>query len=351
MPRAVYGNLQTFADAWVNKGILAWEDWTAESESTKARVGRLIGARDSDIALHQNVSTLLSILISALDFSGKRNKVVVSDLNFPSLVYNWMECRRLGARIEVVKSRDGLTVHPDDVVAALDDETLVCALDLVFFRSGALLDARPIIEAAQEKGAWVLLDVYQAVGAVPFDIRQLEVDFALGGSVKFMCGGPGLCWLYVHPRHQATLKPRANGWFSHKKPFDFSFGEIELAEGAQRFAGGTPSVASLYSARAGYEMIEQVGVTAIRNKAVRQTELLIQLADAQGLTVRSPRDSASRGNMVCVDFEESQRASEELCRAGFRVDWRPGSGIRLSPHFYTTDDECRAIMEEIRKYT
>lgn len=349
MPRKVSQNLQAYADKWATEGVVAWRDWMPMVAQTADLVGGLIGAPKGAMTMHQNVSTLTAILISALDFSGKRNRVVTTELNFPSVIYNWMAQQDRGAQVHVVKSRDsGLNVETEDLIAAIDDRTLALALDLVLFQSSGLIEIQPVIEAAHRHGALVILDVYQATGAVPIDVQALGVDLLVGGSVKWLCGGPGAAFLYAHPDVGRKLRPRATGWFSDKHPFDFRFGEVDYADDAHRFMGGTPSVPSLYAARAGYEIIQKVGVPAIREKSLRQTGLLMALADEQGLTVRTPRAPHRRGNTVCVSFPGSEDACARLIESGFVVDWRPQAGIRISPHFYNSDEECRAIMEEIR---
>lgn len=349
MPRQVYAQLKSYADLWASEGVVAWHTWMPMVPQTAGMLGRILNAPSGTMTMHQNVSTLTSILISALEFSGKRNKVVTTELNFPSVVYNWVAQQDRGARVEVVKSRDGgLNIETEDIIRAIDDTTLVVPLDLVLFRSSGLLEIQPIIEAAHRHGAMVVLDCYQATGAVPIDVQALKVDCLLGGSVKWLCGGPGAAYLYVREDLIPRLKPRMTGWFSDKHPFDFRFGEVDYAEDAHRFMGGTPSVPTLYQARAGYEIIEKVGVAAIREKSLRQTTLLMELADEQGLTVRTPRAPERRGNTVCMEFEGSEDACGKLIERGFVVDHRPGAGVRVSPHFYNSDEECRAIMAEIQ---
>ena len=348
MPRKAHDHLQAYANKWAEEGVVAWRDWLPMVSRTADMVGRIIGAPPGTMTMHQNVSTLTAILISALDFGGKRNKVVTTELNFPSVVYNWMAQKDRGAQVEVVRSRDGgLNIETEDMVAAIDDRTLVLALDLVLFRTSGLIDIKPVIDAAHAKGAMVVLDTYQATGAVPIDVQALGVDFLVGGSVKWLCGGPGAAFLYAHPDATSRSRPRFTGWFSDKHPFDFRFGEVDYADDAHRWMGGSPSVPALYAARAGYEIVAQVGVPAIREKSLRQTSLLMALADEQGLSVRTPRAAHRRGNTMCVDFEGSEDACQRLIERGFVVDWRPQAGIRISPHFYNSDDECRAIMAEI----
>ncbi len=348
MPRQVYDALKAYADTWAEEGVVAWKKWLPMVAQTAEMIGQIIHAPQGTMIMHQNVSTLISILISGLDF-GKRNKVVLTELNFPSVVYNWMAQSKRGAEIHAVRSRDGLTIEAEDLVRAIDSRTAAVSLDLVLFRSSALVDVAPVIEAAHRHGAVVILDAYQGTGAVPIDVRALEVDFLVGGSVKWLCGGSGAAYLYARQDLIEKYQPTVTGWFSDKRPFDFRLGEIDYAEDAQRFMGGTPSVPALYSARAGYEIIGKVGVEAIREKSKRQTALLVELAREQGLKVNTPLDPQRRGGTVCVDFEFSEDASDKLIDRGFIIDWRPSGGIRISPHFYNTDEECRAIMEEIRR--
>lgn len=350
MPKKTYQRLTEYADLWASEGVMAWHRWLPMVEETASMVGRIINAPKGTMMMHQNVSTLTSILISAFDFGGKRNKIVLSELNFPSVVYNWLGQQKHGAKVSVVKSRDGgLNLETEDIIAAIDEQTLVVALDLVLFRSSGLVDIKPIVEAAHRKGAMVVLDCYQATGAVPIDVQALNVDFLTGGSVKWLCGGAGASFLYARPDWLPKLKPLNTGWFSDKHPFDFRFGEVDYADDAHRFMGGSPSVPALYAAQSGYEIIGQVGVDAIRAKSLKQTTLLMELADAQGLKINTPRAPHRRGNTVCVDFEHSEDCSKKLIEAGFIIDWRPNGGIRVSPHFYNSDDECRAIMGEIAR--
>lgn len=347
MPRQVYDSLQAYADAWAEEGVVAWRKWLPMVAETGEMIGQIINAPPGTMIMHQNVSTLVSILISGLDFK-RRNKVVLTELNFPSVVYNWMAQKKWGAEIHAVRSRDGLTIETEDLIRAIDERTAAVSLDLVLFRSSAILDVAPVIEAAHRQGAVVILDAYQATGAVPIDVRALDVDFLIGGSVKWLCGGSGAAYLYAREDLIEKYQPTVTGWFSDKRPFDFRVGEIDYAEDAHRFMGGTPSVPALYAARAGYEIIGRVGVEAIREKSKRQTALLFDLAREQGLKVNTPPDPERRGGTVCVDFPFSEDASDKLIERGFVVDWRPRAGIRISPHFYNSDEECRAIMEEIR---
>jgi kynureninase len=350
MPRRVHDNLKAYADTWATEGVLAWHDWLPMVTRTADLVGGIIGAPAGTMMMHQNVATLTSLLISGLEFTPERHRVVTTVLNFPSVVYNWIAQERRGADVVAVPSRDGgLNVETEDLIDAIDERTVAVALDLVLFRSGGLIDPGPVIRHAHEMGAVVILDCYQATGTVPIDVVALDVDFLIGGSVKWLCGGPGAAYLYAREDWLTRFEPLMTGWFSDKHPFDFRLGPVDYADDIHRFMGGSPSVPALYAARAGYEIIGEVGVEAIREKSLRQTSLLIALADEQGLTINTPREPHRRGGTVVLDFEGAEDCSRRLIDAGFVIDYRPGGGIRVSPHFYSSDDECRAIMEEIRQ--
>jgi kynureninase len=235
----------------------------------------------------------------------------------------------------------------DDLQRAIDERTALVVISHVLFRTSELVDVRPFVEKAHRYGALVVLDAYQSMGAVPVDVRELNVDFLVGGSVKWLCGGPGAGYVYVHPDVIGRLRPRDAGWFSHARPFGFEPPPIEYAEGIARFTGGTPNIPAYYQAREGYRIIRDVGVEAIRAKAIRQTQLIFESARARGFTINSPETAGRRGNHVTVDFPGAEGVKSELIRRGFVVDYRPGAGIRIAPHFYNSDAECTAILDEI----
>ncbi|HEY9723806.1 MAG TPA: aminotransferase class V-fold PLP-dependent enzyme [Oscillatoriaceae cyanobacterium] len=348
MPRSAASSLQAYADDWSTQGIEAWDVWFPMITEVGDRIGRILNAPAGAIIMHQNVSTLQSIVASCFDFSGRKNKVVYEAMNFTTVHYLWQQQTRLGARVHLVGSPDGIHVPTETMLAAIDDETLVVPISHVLFQSNYLQDAKAIVEKAHRHGAYVVLDTYQSAGIVPVDVQDLGVDFVVGGSVKWLCGGPGAAYLYVRPDLVSQFQPRQTGWLSHAHPFDFTM-DMDYAENTMRFLGGSPGMAGLYAAREGYRIIHEVGVSAIRAKSLRQTRLLMSLAEEAGLTIKNPRDDARRGGTVCLDFEGSGPASKELIRRGFQVDHRPQCGIRVSPHFYNTDDELHAFMEELKR--
>ncbi len=346
MPRRTRDRLSEFCDAWDVEGVEAWWKWLPMVTEVGDLVGKIIGAPSGSVMMHQNVATLTAMVLSSLDFTGRRNKLVYDDMQFTSPHYVVQAWRRYGGKPVQVKSPDRVSVPTEFLINAIDEETLVVPISLVLFRSGYIHEAKKIIDHAHSVGAMVLLDVYQGVGAVPIDVMDLGADFVVGGSVKFLCGGPGACFLYVREGLRTSLSPAMTGWFSHKRPFKFE-ADLDEADDIHRWMGGSPSVPALYSARSGYEIINEVGVNKIRAKSMRQTQMIVDLADKQGLTVNSPRDPERRAGFVVIDFEGAEAAHHELIKRGFNIDYRPGAGIRIAPHFYNSDEEVERIMQEI----
>jgi len=347
MPARARERLSEYADDWALKGVVAWEKWLPLVSRCGDLVGSLVNAPAGQVIMQPNVSVAESTLISCLDFSGKRNKVVYSDLEFPTIHYNWQAQNDRGARIEIVKSADGVAIDTQALVDAIDETTLAVPISHVIFRSSYITDVKPIVEKAHRVGAMVFLDVYQSIGSVPIDVRALGVDALVGGALKWLCGGPGVAFLYVRPDLYTTLQPRVVGWFSHKRPFDFDMSALEFANNAWRYAGGTPNPAALYAGLSGLEIINEIGVESIRQRSIELTSLAVRAAEKMGLQLNSPHNSNSRGGHVTVDFPGAQAASEELIRRGFMVDYRPKAGVRIAPHFYNTSEEVSAVFEEI----
>ena len=350
MPKKTYQQLNNYAETWATRGVRAWaEGWWDMPATVGDEVARIIGADPGTVVMHQNVSICQSLILSCFEPTPKRNKIVYSELNFPSVMYVYEAHAREGKlRIETVKSDDGITVPLERMLAAIDEETLLVPFSHVLFKSAFLQDAKAITERAHEVGAMVVLDTYQSAGTVPFSVRDLNVDFATGGSVKWLCGGPGAGYLYVRPDLQAQLEPKTTGWMAHETPFAFDT-ELSYAPNINRFLHGSPAIPALYAAQSGYEIINQIGVKAIREKSARQTALVIDLAEEAGFQVTSPKDPARRGGTVTVAHEQAASITRELVRREFIVDYRPGAGVRLSPHFYTTDEELYLVINEMKK--
>ena len=351
MPRGVYDAMHGYADTWANRGVRAWEErWWMLAAQVGDQIGALMNAPKGSVSTHQNVTTCQAIVASCFDFSGKRNKVVYSDMNFPSVMYFWQAQR--GPRVDMVKTDDGVTVPTERLLNAIDEETLLVPVSHVIFRSAYINDAKAIIEKAHKVGAHVVLDTFQSLGTVPVDVQGLEVDFVCGGVLKWLCGGPGVGYLYVRPDLGKNLEPRFTGWIAHENPFGFEVGAMRYSNPPYRFMNGTPHVPALEAAGPGLKIIAEVGITKIREKSKRQTARLIELADHHGWRVNTPRDPEQRGGTVSIDMPESREVCGELLKRDVLVDWRPKAGVRMSPHFYNTDaelDKAVAVVEEILK--
>jgi kynureninase len=338
MPVEAEQRLLAYTHAWKTRGVLAWEEgWWELPLTVGDQIARLVGAPAGSVSMHQNVTIAEAVVLSCFAFDGERRRVVYEEGNFPSVRYLYQAAR--GAEIVVAPDDEG-------VVEAIDERTLLVPVTHVLFRTGRIQDVEAIVARAHEAGALVVLDAYQSVGTVPLDVTALGVDFAVGGSVKWLCGGPGAAWLYVRPDLAQTLEPALTGWHAHARPFAFE-PEHDYAEGAWRFLTGTPNVPALYAATAGYDVIEEVGVERIRARSLEQTALLIRLLEEAGLEIVSPRDPAKRGGTVVVRVPDPDGVCAELAARQVICDSRPEVGLRLGPHFFNTDDELRFAVDQI----
>jgi kynureninase len=348
MPRAAARELQAYADTWNTRGVRAWsEGWWEIGRETGDLLAPILGVPAASISMHQNVTVAQGIIASCHTFDGPRNRIVMSDLEFPSNMYLFEGFRRYGAEIVYVPSSDGITAPLEPLLEAIDDRTALVVVSYVLFRSSYILDVKPIVERAHAVGARVVLDTYQAAGAIRLAIGELGADFAVGGSVKWLCGGAGAGYLYVRPDLARELRPALVGWAAHATPFQFATGEIQYADAPERFQSGTPNVPALYGARAGYRIVNEVGVGAIREKSLRLTRRLMDGALARGYRVNTPRDDRQRGGTVTVDAPGGSATSDALIRRGVIVDYRPGSGIRMAPHFYNTEEEIDRALRTL----
>jgi len=349
MPRRTYESLREYADTWTTRGIRAWEEgWWEMPVKLGDLIGGIIGAAPGEVVMQQNVSTCVATVLSCFEWSGLRKKIVSEAFNFPSNLYQCHALERVGARVVTVPSDDGIGVPLERMLVAIDGETRLVFVSHVLFRSSFVQDLAAITKRAHEMGAMVLADVYQSAGSVPIDVHELGVDFATGGSVKWLCGGPGAGYLYVRRDLWRKLEPRFTGWMAHKRPFAFEAGAMDYADDAYRFLNGTPAIPALYAARSGYEIIAEIGVDRIREKSLRQTARLIELAEGAGFRINSPRSPTQRGGTVVIDVPDGAEVTKELLRRDFLVDYRPGAGIRVAPHFYSTDEELELTIREIQ---
>ena len=348
MPRGVYDGMRAYADSWGERGVRAWEEgWWDMAVSVGDKIAPLIGAGTGEISLHQNVTLIQAVISSCFDFRGPRNKVVMTDLEFPSIQYFYHEQRRNGVRVELVPSNDSVRFDLDKFLSAIDETTLLVPISQVLFRSAYIVDARAIIEKAHRVGARVILDVFQAAGTIPIDVRGLGADFACGGVLKWLCGGPGVGYLYVREDLRPVLKPAITGWIAHQRPFAFETGAIDTRADSFRYLNGTPHIPALYACQPGLDILNKAGIDRIREKSMRMTARLFEGAKARGWRVNTPENPAERAGTVSVDCPHAAEVSRELLAREILVDYRPKAGVRLSPHFYNREDECDLAIAQI----
>ena len=348
MPRTVPERLAEYAWQWETLGVRAWaQGWWEMPVAVGDEIAPLIGAGMGEVAMVPNVSIAQAQVISALDYDGGRDTIVMTAMDFPSVRYVYDAlAARLGARIVVVPSEDGIGVSEERLIEAIDERTRLVAISHVLFRSAYVMDVARVAAHAHAMGALVSLDAYHSVGVLPVDVHALGADFLTGGVLKWLCGGPGGCFLWVRPETGATLAPALTGWQAHRHPFAFE-PEMEYADAAWRWLGGTPVIPALFAATEGPRIVRDAGIEAIRAKSVRQTARLIALADARGYAVAAPRDNDRRGGTVAFDVPHAREVSRALLARDVLVDYRPGAGIRVAPHFYTSDAELEAVVELI----
>ncbi len=348
MPRGAAERLGAYLETWNRRGVRAWtEGWWESGRETGDLLAPILGTPAGAISMHQNVAVAQGCVASCHTFGGSRRKVVLSDLEFPSTMYLYEGFRRYGAEVVYVPSDGAIEAPTERLLDAIDEHTVLVPISLVLFRSAALVDVRAVIERAHRVGARVILDVYQAAGSVPLDLEGMGVDFAVGGSVKWLCGGPGAGYLYVRPDLAGALEPALTGWAAHAAPFAFEGGPTRYAAPPSRFQTGTPNVPAWYAAQAGYAIVREVGVAAIREKSLRLTRRIIAHATARGYAVNTPADDARRGGTVTLRVPRSAAVAQALIDRQVIIDHRPGAGIRIAPHFYTSEADIDRALDAL----
>jgi kynureninase len=338
---------------WAASGPEAWERWLPEMLDIADTLGRIFGAPPGSVSLAPNVSLLQAAIGSATTFTPERAEVVIESLQFPTVSYVWDAWRRFGAKVVEVPSSDGRTMSTDALCSAITERTAVVVLSHAAYISGSIIDVAAIGNRCRETGALFVLDAYQTTGIYPFDVTALPVDVVVGGSHKWLCGGPGCGFIYVRPERRDVLEPAVTGWMAHADPFGFEPAPIRLATTGHRWNTGTPTVPGYLAARAGHDAILEVGVDAIRAHNLRLTDEIVEAAVIRGFTIPTPLEHERRTGWIGLDFPGADRATRALIERRVFVDYRPGCGIRVSPHFYTTDEEVETffrVLDEVRRY-
>lgn len=343
--------LDTYWREWAQDGPEAWERWLPRIGEIADGIGSLVNAAPGTLFLGPNVSVLQAALATCIDFRGARNEVVYESLQFPSLTYVWREWERFGANVRIVESPDGRTIPTESILDAITEKTAIAVISHAYYVSGAIADVRAIQRRCRDVGALLCVDAYQTTGVYPYDVTAWDLDVVTGGSHKWLCGGPGCGWIYVKPSLLERFRPAVTGWMAHARPFAFEPAPIVHAPSMYRFGHGTPTIPGYVAARPGHEIIASVGVARIREHNVRLTSKIVALALERGLKVSSPLDAAKRTGWIGLDFDGVELAYAKLIAQRVFVDYRPGCGIRVGPHFYTVDeeiDEFFRVLDRVR---
>lgn len=350
MPRGAARSLAEYAETWAARGVRAWEErWWEMAGEVGDRVAAIIGAPPGSISMHENVTTAQAVALSCFEPRGDRRTIVCPEMDFPSLIYLYRAQEPLGFRLRIVPREPDLSVRTERLLEAIDGTTAVVGLSHVLFRTSFIVDPAPVVERARRVGAAVILDTYQSAGIIPVDVTALGVDFAVGGCLKWLCGGPGNAFLYTRPDLLPTLRPRLTGWVAHRRPFEFDPGDLDARPDARRMMNGTPAIPAYYAALPGLDIIRQAGVAAIREKSTRMTARLLELVDRYGFTSIASRDPERLAGTVAVNVADALHVSRALKARDYLIDYRPGVGIRVSPHFYNTFEELDRLMAEMAR--
>jgi len=355
VPLQVRDALERFYTLWAEEGVSAWEkEWWALSQKIGDTVASLIGAEKDSVAMMTN-ATLCHWVALSTQFSskdGKRDTIIMTDHDFPSIIYAVSKiCSFMNWKLELVESHAKPGIEVAEILKRVDEKTLLVVTSHVYFKTAYIQDVCRIARHARSKGALTLIDGYHAPGTIPVDVKELGVDFYIGGCLKWLCGGPGNAFLYVRPELKQDLEPRLTGWMAHKNPFEFSR-QLEYSEGAYKLMSGTPPISSLYTAKAGLEVIQKAGIESIRRKSIEQTKMLIENASARGFNLTTPVEDEKRGGAVSFGMPYPHQVKQALVMRNVKIDFRKGRDkepdvIRVGPHFYTEDAEIELLFELI----
>ncbi len=343
--RAMQG-LAQFMETWNEWGAHAWyEIWMGEIAKVREQFASIIGAQPHEVAIAPSVSVALSSIATALDYS-KRNKVVMADMDFPTLAYQWLVKERLGVECHFVESPDRIYTPPELFEEAVDSRTALVATSRVFFTSGYIQDVRSVADIAHKHGAYVLIDDYQGTGQIPIDVVAQDIDFLVTGTLKWLMGGPGLALVYIREGLIPHLQPTITGWFGHREQFKFKTREFEFRGDAARVEMGTPAVPTIYTANGGLSIVKEISVERICERTRYLTNDLIARAREKGWTVRAPQEPERRSSIVMLELDRPEDIVKELVARNIITDFRPGL-LRVSPYFYNTIEENAIVIEAV----
>jgi kynureninase len=355
VPSQVEDDLLDFFRIWAEKGVSAWEEeWWGMSRRTGNELAAFLGADDDEITMMPNATIAHWVALSTCftERNTKRNKIVMTDHDFPSSIYAVSEIAKgMGWTIDIIRGEGDFGIDTEELLQRIDETTLFVATSHVYFKSGYIQKIFPIIERAHRMGALTLIDGYHAPGTIPVHLSNLGVDFYVGGCLKWLCGGPGNAFLYVNKDLSVKAAPRLTGWFAHQSPFSFTE-SMEWSSGAHRFMSGTPSIPSLYTVSAGLNIIKNLGIGPIREKSLKQTRHIIDMARKREFSLFSPVEDEKRGGAVSLILNYGYQVKQALGKRGIIVDFRKGKGrepdiLRVGPHFYTEDNEINEFFSAL----
>jgi len=342
--------LDEFRQQWHAMGASAWyEHWMGRLALLRERFQRFAGGADGSVALLPSTSSALSAVAESVHarVARGRNRVVCSELDFPTLGYQWTV--KPEVELVVLPSLDSATMDPQQYLEAVDERTLFLATSHVFFTTGFVQDLARLAAIAHEAGAYFLVDGYHGAGQVPLRLEEWRVDFYTAGPLKWLCGGPGLAYLYVRPDLIPELEPRITGWFAARNAFDFDIRTFQFHDDARRFEMGTPSLATVHTALGGQEIIDEVGIDVIRERNQALTALLVEGCESRGFSLTVPKEPEDRSAIVMIRHPDPPGAVAHLAGEGIIVDHRPGH-VRVSPHFYNLEEEILGFLEALDAY-
>jgi selenocysteine lyase/cysteine desulfurase len=316
-----------------------------EIAKVRKKFAKIIGAQVHEVAIAPSVSAALSSLATALDYS-KRNNVVMADMDFPTLAYQWLVKERLGVECRFVESLDRIYTPPELFESKVDSQTALVATSRVFFTSGYIQDVRAVADIAHKHEAYILIDDYQGTGQIPIDVVKMDIDFLVTGTLKWLMGGPGLAFVYVREGLVPQLQPTIAGWFGHREQFKFKTREFEFRSDAARVEMGTPAVPTIYTANAGLDIVREIGVERICERTRFLTNDLIARARERGWTIRAPQEPDRRSSIVMIEVDHPEEVVETLIGRNIITDSRPGL-LRVSPYFYNTIEENALVIDTI----
>lgn len=339
--------LDDFRGRWHTMGASAWfEHWLDRLEQLRRQVAGFLEAPEGSIALTPSTSSALSVVAESVSYED-RPRVVTTELDFPTLAYQWMA--KPEVEVVVLESPDGVGVREEQFADAVDGRTAFLATSHVFFATGFVQDVETLARIASDAGAYCLIDGYHGAGQVPVGLEASGVDFYTAGPLKWLCGGPGLAYLYVRPDLHRELRPRVTGWFAAANAFDFDIRRFEPHDDARRFEMGTPAVATVHTSLGGQEILSEVGIDAVAARNRRLTDRLIEGCREAGLRLTVAAAPERRSAIVMIRHDDASGAVEHLARNRIIVDHRPGH-VRVSPHFYNTDDDVDQLVEVVAGY-